>query len=475
MQSLALANSAFATRNALAAIQAGQGVDFDGKSKQIITERNALGDATASRDANAADQVGGINLSISIGASKSSSTTTQLSDTARGSTLAAGGNVSITATGAGQDSDILVRGSDVTAGKNATLQANGDIALLAAENTVSLKGSNKSSSGSIGISVGTSGFGVTASGSAGKGKEAGDDVSYTNTHITAGNNPGNTVQIRSGADTTLRGAVVRADTVKADVGGDLRIESLQDTSSYASKQQNIGASVTLGAGAGGSFNASKTKVNSDFVSVTEQSGIKAGDGGFQVTVKNDTDLKGAVIASNQSAVEQGKNSFSTGGTLTTSDIQNQADYKASSASVGVGTGMVGKNLGISGVGIGVGSDKGSASSTTTAGISGIAGDTAVISTDKETGIQRIFDKEKVQEEIDAQVVITEAFGREATSAWGAYANNKLTDAVASGDEDAAACWGTQGACRAAGHAVVGGLTGGSDGVIGSTGASMTAP
>ena len=33
-----------------------------------------------------------------------------------------------------------------------------------------------SSSGSIGVSVGTSGFGVTVSASAGRGKEAGDDL-----------------------------------------------------------------------------------------------------------------------------------------------------------------------------------------------------------------------------------------------------------------------------------------------------------
>ncbi len=67
----------------------------------------------------------------------------------------------------------------------------------------------------------------------------------------------------------------------------------------------------------GSFNASKSKVNSDFASVAEQSGFKAGDGGFQVNVKGDTSLIGGAIASNQSAVENKLNSFATGGELTT--------------------------------------------------------------------------------------------------------------------------------------------------------------
>ncbi len=46
--------------------------------------------------------------------------------------------------------------------------------------------------------------------------------------------------------------------------------------------------------AGGSFNASKSKVDSNYLSVVEQSGIKAGDGGFDVQVQGDrrTDVAG---------------------------------------------------------------------------------------------------------------------------------------------------------------------------------------
>ena len=67
----------------------------------------------------------------------------------------------------------------------------------------------------------------------------------------------------------------------------------------------------------------------------EQSGIKAGDEGFQVTVNGNTDLKGAVIASSAQAVADGKNSLTTG-TLTTSDLHNKAEFNASSVGIGGG-------------------------------------------------------------------------------------------------------------------------------------------
>ncbi|MFP3454474.1 hypothetical protein R0K30_23005, partial [Bacillus sp. SIMBA_154] len=44
-------------------------------------------------------------------------------------------------------------------------------------------------------------------------------------------------------------------------------------------------------------NISQQKMNSDYAAVGEQSGIKAGDGGFDINVSGNTDLKGGVIAS----------------------------------------------------------------------------------------------------------------------------------------------------------------------------------
>lgn len=332
MKALAGATTALAAKDAYNAVQAGQGTTINGKEGQIRTGTDTNGDPT-SRDADATDKAGGINLSISIGASKSQSTTVQTSNTAAGSRVAAGGDIHISATGAGQGSNLTIQGSDIKAGNNVALQADNQINLLAAANTSEQHSTNSSASGSIGISIGTSGFGVTASASAGRGHADGSDQNWTNTHVQAGN----TITLQSGGDTTIKGAVASGNQVTTTVGGNLNIASLQDTSVYDSKQQSIGGSITVGAGVSGSVSFSNSKVNSNYASVTEQSGIQAGDGGFNVNVAGNTDLKGGVIASTQAAVENGSNRFTTGGTLTMSDIQNHASYSAQSVGINVGS------------------------------------------------------------------------------------------------------------------------------------------
>ncbi len=329
MQALAGATVAQSAKNAYAAVQAGQGQTINGKDNQIVTGQDADGNLT-SRDANAADKVGGINISISIGGSSSQSNSTQTSSTAQGSTVAAGKNVNLTATGAGTDSDLTVQGSQIAAGNNATLQAEGKINLLAAQSTAEQHSTNKNSSGSVGISYGSDGLLLSVGASGGRGKADGSDVTQTNTHVDAGNQ----LTLESGGDTTLKGAVASGKQVIATVGGDLNVESLQDTSQYDSKQKSMSGSISVGYGKmSGSFSSRKSNINSNYASVVEQSGIKAGDEGFQVNVNGNTDLKGTVIASTDKAAQDGKNSLTTG-TLTVGDIQNRAEYSANSSGVG---------------------------------------------------------------------------------------------------------------------------------------------
>jgi len=68
--------------------------------------------------------------------------------------------------------------------------------------------------------------------------------------------------------------------------------------------------------------------------VLEQSGIYAGEGGFDVTVGNHTQLNGAVIASQADA---SKNRLETG-TLGFTDIYNEADYKTEHQGIGISSG-----------------------------------------------------------------------------------------------------------------------------------------
>ncbi|WP_235214393.1 MULTISPECIES: hemagglutinin repeat-containing protein [Comamonas] len=341
--------------------------------------------------------------------------------------------------------------------------ADNQINLLASRDTHSDHSTNSSSSGSIGVSVGAN-TSITASVSQGKGHANSDDVSYNNTHIAAGN----TVTLQSGGDSNLKGAVVSGKQVIADVGGDLKIESLQDSSRFEGKQQSSGGSITLspaGVPIGGSISAGQSKVSSHYQSVTEQSGIQAGDGGFQVSVKGDTDLKGGVIASTQVAVDQDKNRFSTVGTLTTSDLHNSAHYEGQAIGVNVNTGQQGGKHVVNGVGAGVGQDSGSAQGTTTAGISGIAGDQS-LRTGYATGIERIFGQNKVQRDIDAQVAITAEFGKQASKAAGTYADQQAIAARRAGNEAEAKKWDEGGEYRNALHTGIGALTGGLGGAVG---------
>ncbi len=311
---------------------------------------------------NAYDAVGGdpvkaatsIGLNISIGSSKSDSQSEARSSTAVGSTISAGHNVTIAAAGAGKDSNIDVIGSAVSAGNKALLNAEGNVNLQAAENTSSQHSTNGGASASLGISIGVgsqNGIAFTAGVSGNRGRANGDTSVWTNTHVTAGD----TLTIRSGGDTNLKGAVASGRQVIADVGGNLNVESLQNTDRYDSKQQSAGVSVSVcvppicyGASSV-SGNVSQNKLNSDYAGVAEQSGIKAGDGGFQVGVKGNTDLKGGVIASSDKAVQEGLNSLTTA-TLTHSDIQNHANYSGSQVGISGGYSFGGGNTDKSGIG-----------------------------------------------------------------------------------------------------------------------------
>ncbi|WP_177313219.1 hemagglutinin repeat-containing protein [Burkholderia ubonensis] len=342
----------------LAAVQTGkQMVEAAGKTKGDA-RLTALAAATTGLAAkNAYDATGGgnpattaksVGINISLGASKSDSQSQAQASTAVGSTVSAGRNVSITATGAGTDSNIDVIGSTISAGGNTKLAADGKVNLQAAESTSSQHSTNSGGSAGIGVSIGfgqQSGIAFTAGVAGNRGNANGDSAAWTNTHVTAGN----TLTIQSGGDTNLKGAVASGKQVVANVGGNLNVESLQDTDHYDSKQQSAGVSVSVCVppicygSSSVSGNISQQKMHSDYAAVAEQSGIKAGDGGYQVDVKGNTDLKGGVIASSDKAVQDGVSSLTTA-SLTYSDIQNHASYDASSVGISGGYGgTIGKN------------------------------------------------------------------------------------------------------------------------------------
>ena len=444
---------------------------------------------TSSLSAAKGDTTGGAGISVSLGSSSSQALQSSSANNAQASNVTAGGNIHIAAVGDGANSNLTVQGSDIKAAGTTTLKADNQVSLLAASNTTQESSSNQSKSASMGLAISTAGVGVTASASKATGQGAGNGITYTNSHIEGGQQ----VVIDSGGDTTLKGAVVTGQQVTTNVGGNLNIQSQQDQSQYKESSKSAGGSVMVGitstGPASGSLSLGKTSINSTYTSVGEQSAIRAGDGGFDVNVNGKTNLTGGQITSTQAAIDQNKNSFSSAGGITTTDLQNSANYEAKSVSVGLGIGasaLPGQSLSAGLSGVGIGSDSGNAASITTAGISGVAGNTGARTGDSSTSINPIFDKDQVQKEVAAQVAITSEFGKQASKIGGTEAD-KQRDALkaqanAETDPDKKAAlqaesakWDEGGAYRVAMHTVIGGLTGGAAGAVGAGSASAAAP
>ena len=128
--------------------------------------------------------------------------------------------------------------------------------------------------------------------------------------------------------------MLSGEKVTGNVGGDLNIESKQDSNSYKEKNTSAGLNLDLNLNNGKigvSGGASKENIDSNYNSVTDQSGIYAGEEGFDITVGNNTDLKGGIIGSEATS---DKNKISTG-TLTYEDIDNKAEYEAGSIGANV--------------------------------------------------------------------------------------------------------------------------------------------
>jgi hypothetical protein len=467
----------------------------------------------------AAGDPAGIKIGVSLGTSKSESSTTQSSSTAVGSQVKAGGDVTIVATGWGAGSNITSIGSDISGGGNVTLVADNKINILAAENTSSQHSSNSSSGASIGVTYSMggaqNGFSLELAANRANGKADGESTTYANSHVSAGN----TVNLQSGGDTNIKGGVVSAANVVGNIGGDLNVQSLQDKVIYDSKQKSAGVSVSVcippacyGASTV-SGSLSKAAVNGDFLSVGEQSGIKTGDGGFQLVVHGNTDLIGGVISSSQAAIDQGKNSLATG-SLTYTELKNKDVYEASSFAM---SGSVSGKFGDQSKAVssadklaaggkaapsatgGFGQDSGNQSSTTASAISagaltitdaakqaatgktveqalaGIATGVTTDTTAAQAGaLTQAWNGEALMKEVQAQTQITQAFSAQAPRAIADFATiqqDELKAALTKNPGDPAtlaelAKWDEGGSYRVALHTLSGALSGGVGGALG---------
>ena len=201
---------------------------------------------------------------------------------------------------------INIKGSNVE-GENVTLNAAKDLNVTASKDSNVTEQDSESSSANIGLSVGTGGLlGVNAGYSKGEEDIDANSTNYNESTVTANKE----LDFTSGEDTNIVGGKLSGEKVTGNVGGNLNIESQQDSNNYSEENKsagfNIGISVVPGKDnpnkSGIYGNASESNIDSKYDSVTDQSGIYAGDEGFDIYVEDNTDLKGGIISGDNAHV-----------------------------------------------------------------------------------------------------------------------------------------------------------------------------
>ena len=259
-------------------------------------------------------------VSVGIGTSSFKAETHTETIEAVGSNLLANNDIHITA-----KKDMGMKGSTAVA-DHISMKAGENIHITAAENRSTSDIQESSKSNQAGVGFMPTGNTFYANSSKGNGNETEETVTHTESQVIANKN----LTMESGKDTTLKGSQIQGDTVTMKVGNHLTIESLQDQDDYHAKNESKGIGFEVGTSRAthknGAFSVGTTKgqTNSTYESVTDQAGIRAGQGGYDITVKGNTHLKGGLI---DSEAAKDKNTLTTG-TLTWEDIDNKADYSS---------------------------------------------------------------------------------------------------------------------------------------------------
>ena len=363
---------------ALYALQAGMNardIQKNQKTDKAINKNNAVG------------------INISLGSTGWKDHAETVTEETKGSTVTAGKTAAIIA-----KEDMTVKGSTVNA-KDIHLKAGNNIHILSSENKSTTIEDYKAKSGSIGASLSKGGYGIGASYGKGKGQTEETILTHTPSDITAKN----TASLSSGNDTLIRGGTIKGNKITANAGR-MFIESEQDKKNYKETGKTTGLSISYTPGSAVTVSGGKGKTNTDsaYESVTKQAGIYAGKEGYDIQVKNNTRLKGAVI---DSQAEKEKNRITTG-TLTWENIDNKAEYKTKASGITVSTHAVSK---LNPLGLGYVPTipvKGKAGSITYAAIADSIITTTKEKTDKEIShdtanalntLSEIFDKKKIEE------------------------------------------------------------------------------
>lgn len=484
-----------ASNSRLAAVKAGQAAYEAVQAARMMSPDSAGTDTDgqAAPDKKSTNQA---QIQISVGGTRSVSDTTRTEETVYGSSVIAGGKVRMVARGERRDAgdanaiaddaegtsadlgpqairgsagdisggNIKVIGSDI-AGEDVVLEAANDLILQGAAQTSTESATHTHSGWKLGVGVGASdsgsGINVFASGYQGHGRARGHGVTHRETQISAKND----LSLTSGRDTTVVGAQARADHLHVDTGRNLTMISQQDSDRYDARQHGVNGGATFSFGTmSGSANvgANLGKTHSTYDSVDEQTGLYAGARGFDISVGGHTQLTGAAITSDADAA---KNRLSTQ-TFGFKDIDNHAAYRATAAGMSIGTVGVfdllenqGNMLGGLPGGASMAATRGTRSDSTRAAVADgaidvradiVSGQDSLSGLSRDTAhangrIDRIFDKQKVQD----QLAFQQAFAQLGMQIAG--------DVAAQLQKDNPELWSDRGAGRIALHAAVAGL------------------
>ena len=351
-----------------------------------------------------------LNIHVGVGSSKFKQVSELNQESYIGSSIGSKNKVSITADSDNSDKgNIHITGSVIEA-PEVNLNATNNLSLDAGTNSSVQRDTYTSSGWSVGATVSPHGNGVIGlDANVYKGKENALETTKTHTGTIIRGKQVNTV---SGNDTEIIGSKIIGESVTTNVGHDLKIESLQDTNDYHKISKNKGISVSYGMSgpARVGFDNSRGTTDSHYAGVTNQAGIYAGDGGYNVQVNNATTLTGGII---KGSTDKSKNKLSSK-SLTMNDIQNEASYSAKTSGYSLSTTKRSKNnpIGITGspkMGIPVkGNSKSTTHSAISEGIIEIAEKESLekINHDTEHALNKlapIFDKKKVEEK---QILLT---------------------------------------------------------------------
>ena len=206
------------------------------------------------------------------------------------SRLMAGGNMNLNS-----GKDIHVQGSDLGANGNITLAAANDITIEAGRDTQTTREDRGSVSAQWSVSTAGTDKGIKDFKNIfGKGKswnvagstgfDRSDSTTWRNSVVGAGDQ----LKLQSGNDTTLAGAQVQGRTVIADIGGNLTLESKQNTTNAAG--QDAGLSIgSSRVGINGGNRSQRRRWTNDPTTLI-------GTESVNVNVEENTHLTGALLA-----------------------------------------------------------------------------------------------------------------------------------------------------------------------------------